>query len=65
MSSTVTNVIHTRSRSTPKDHDLPELNEILDQVKAKNKADRKAKGTGQKPLVVKEQVEDQGIHKLH
>ena len=47
MSSTRT-VIHTKSRSTPEDHDHPGLDEILDQAKAKNRADRKAKGTGQK-----------------
>ena len=47
MSSTKT-VIHTRSHSTPEDHDRPGLDEILDQAKAKNRNNRKAKGTGKK-----------------
>ena len=41
-------VAFTRSCSIAKDHERPDLDEILNAAKAKNKPDRKAKGTGRK-----------------
>ena len=47
MSATRT-VAHTRSCSTAEDHKGPNLDEILNTNRNKNKADQKAKRTGQK-----------------